>query len=66
MTKHQLVYAICCRPEVDSNVISGGSVKTIEGYAVLNFEVAGLSIFRDIPPKSFRDGGGGGGAGQRR
>ena len=39
------VYAICCRPEVASDVISGENAKTIEGYAVLNFEIASLSSF---------------------
>ena len=43
MTKNEHVYAFCYRPEVADDVISGGDVKTIEGYAVLNFEVAGFS-----------------------
>ena len=60
MTKNEHVYAVCCRPEVAGDVILGESVKTIEGYAVLNFEVATFSSFRDIFKKSFRDGGGGG------
>ena len=42
------VYAICCRPEVACDVISGENVKTFEGYVALNFE-----------KKSFRDCGGG-------
>ena len=48
MTQNELVYAICCRPEVAGDVIPGENVKTIEGYAVLNFEVASFSSFRDI------------------
>ena len=43
MTQNEHVYAICCRPEVACDVISGGNVKTIEGYAVLNFEVVSFS-----------------------
>ena len=37
-----------CWPEVAGYVISAENVKTIEGYATLNFEVASLSSFRDI------------------
>ena len=44
MTKNEHVYAICCRPEVAGNAISGENVKTIEGYALLNFEVAVLVV----------------------
>ena len=44
MTKKEHVYAICCRPEVAGAVISGENVKTIEGYAVLNFDVASLVV----------------------
>ena len=51
--KNEDVYAICCRPEVAGDVISGESVKTIEYYAALNFEVASFSSFRDIPKKYF-------------
>ena len=49
MTQNQYVYAICCRPEVAGDHISGENVKTIEGYAMLNFEVGSSSSFRDIP-----------------
>ena len=34
--------------EVDCDVISGGTVKTIEGYVVTNFEFANSSGFWDI------------------
>ena len=61
MTQNEHVYAICCRAEVDGDVISGENVKTAAGYAVLNFEVASFSSFRNIKKKSFRGGGGGGG-----
>ena len=53
MTKNEHVYAICCRLEVDGDVISGENVNTIEGYAVLNIEVASVSSFRDILKKHF-------------
>ena len=33
------------------DVISSGNVKTIEDYAVLNFEVSSFSSFWDIPQK---------------
>ena len=46
MTQNEHVYAIYCRPEVDGDVISGGNVKTIEGYVGLNFEAASVSSFR--------------------
>ena len=48
MTQNEHVHVICCRPEVAGDVISGESVKTVEGYAVWNFEVASFSSFRDI------------------
>ena len=37
MTQNEDVYAICCRPEVAGDVIFGGNVKALDGYAVLNF-----------------------------
>ena len=40
MNQNEHVYAIC-----DGDVICGGSVKTIEGYAVLHFETASISSF---------------------
>ena len=51
MAQNEHVYAICCRPEVDNDVLSGGSVKTIDGYALENLEVASSSSFRDIQNK---------------
>ena len=53
MTQNEHVYAICYRPAVDDDVISGENVKTIEGYTVLNFEVASFSTFRDIKKNHF-------------
>ena len=46
MTQNEHVYTICCRPEVAGDVISSENVKTIEWYAVLNFEAANFSSFR--------------------
>ena len=48
MTQSEHVYAICCRPEVACDVISSENVNTVEGYAVLKFEDASFSSFRDI------------------
>ena len=47
------VYAICCWPEVASDVVSGGNVKTTKGYALLNFEAAWFSNFRENQIQSF-------------
>ena len=66
MTQNLHVYTICFRPEVVYDVISGQSVKTIEGYLVVNFDFARSDTLRYIQKKSFRDGGGGGGGGHRR
>ena len=54
MTQNLHVCAIFCRPEVVYDVISGGRrVKTIEGYLVVNFEVASSYSFRDIRNNHF-------------
>ena len=37
-----------CRPAVDDDVICGVNVKTLECYAVVNFEVAISSCFREL------------------
>ena len=47
MRQNEDVYVICCRPEVAGDVISRGDVKTIEGYTVLNFEIASIKSFRE-------------------
>ena len=65
MTRNEHVYALFWRPEAAGDNISGENVKTIEGYAALNLEVASISSFLDIPQNSVRDGGGGGGGHQR-
>ena len=59
LTQNAYVYVIWWQPEVADDVISGGNVKTLEGYAVLNFEAARFDSFWDIPKKSCCDGGGG-------
>ena len=51
MTKNLHVCTICFRPKVVYDVISGRNVKTIEGYPVVNFEVASSSCFGDILKK---------------
>ena len=53
LTQNEHVYSTCCRPEVASNVISSGNVKTIEGYAELKFQAAGFSIFRENQKQPF-------------
>ena len=55
MTKNSHVCAICCRLEVYCNVISGQNAKTVEGYIVVNFEVASSSSIRDFPKLLFCD-----------
>ena len=65
MIQNEHVYAICYQPEVAGDIISSENVNTVEGYALLHFEVSSFSILRDSK-KSFRDGGGGGGGGHRR
>ena len=49
MTENEHVYTICHSLEVAGDVVSGGNVRTIEGYAALNFEVSEFSSFRYIP-----------------
>ena len=39
-----------------NNVISGQNIETIQGYAVVNFEVASFGTFLDFPKWSFCDG----------
>ena len=45
---NEQVYSIWCRPEVDGDVISSQCEESIEGYVVVNFEVACSSNFRDF------------------
>ena len=47
MTKNEYVYAIYYRPEVAGDVISSGNVKSIEGYALLNFEATRFSSLQE-------------------
>ena len=48
MTQNEHVYAICCRPEVSGDVISSENVETIEGYDLLNIEIASSSSFPNV------------------
>ena len=48
MTQNEHDYAIFCGPEIAGDVISGESVKIIEGYVVLNFETASLAVSEKI------------------
>ena len=53
MTQNGHLYAICWRPEVAGDVISGKNVKIVEGDGVLNFEIARFSSFQDGPKNHF-------------
>ena len=53
MTQNEHIYAMFCRPEAAGDVISGGNVRTIEGYVVLNFETARVISFRENRKQSF-------------
>ena len=57
MTLNLHVCTIFFQPEVVYDVIPGWNIKTIEGYHVVNVEAASSKTLRDIPKKSFRDGG---------
>ena len=48
MTQSGHLYAICCRPEVASDIICGRNVKTVEVYALESVETASASTFRYI------------------
>ena len=61
--QNEHAYVICCWLEVVNDVISSRNVKTPEGYAVVNFEVASFSSFLYFSQKSFCDGEVGGGSG---
>ena len=45
ITQNEHFNAICSRPEVAGDVISGNDVMTVEGYALLKFEAANISGF---------------------
>ena len=55
MTPNEHVYAICCPPEVDCDVISGRKAKNDLGYIVVNVELAlnllALVVSEIFPPK---------------
>ena len=47
VVKHRCAYSICCRPKVAGGIVLSCDVKAVEGYVMVNFEVASSSIFRD-------------------
>ena len=47
MTQNENGFAICCRPEVARDVISGENVNTDEDYALLSFGTASISGSRE-------------------
>ena len=48
MTEHPLLIITICSPtKATGDVISGADMKTIQGYILVNFEVASLSSFRE-------------------
>ena len=47
MAQNEHVNSICCQREVAGDIISGENVKTIEGNALLNFDAASTSRFRE-------------------
>ena len=53
MTQNECVYAICCRPEVDNDVISSRNLMTIEGYVPVNFAAVTSNSFRYIRKSHF-------------
>ena len=53
MTQNEHVHTICCRPEVAGDVVSNENKKTIKGHALLNFEAATFSSFRENQNQPF-------------
>ena len=45
-------YSICCQPEAAGVIVLGCDVKAVEGYVMVNFELATCSIFRDNQEKN--------------
>ena len=56
MTQNWHVSAICCRLEVDCDVISGENIRTVWGYVTVNLEDASFTTFWDFPKRSFCHG----------
>ena len=63
MTQNEHVYAICYRPKVGDDVVSGRNVKTILSHIVVTLKVASSTSFRDFPKRLFCDGEVGDGSG---
>ena len=53
MTQNEHVCATCCRPEVACDIIYGENVKTVQGYALFNFEAASISSFQENQKQPF-------------
>ena len=53
MTQNEHAYAICYRPEVAGDVVSGDNLKIIEGFAALNLESASVSSFQENQNQPF-------------
>ena len=54
MTQNEHVCAICCQPEVAGDGVSGENVKTIDRYALLDFEAAIVRSFRENQNHQFQ------------
>ena len=52
-TQTEHVYANGCQHEVAGDVISCAFIKTVEGYALLQFEAASISSFRENQNQPF-------------
>ena len=55
MTQNEHVHAICCRLEVAYDVLSSENIRTIEGYALLNFEATSLLVSEKIKISHLRN-----------
>ena len=53
LTQNGNIFAICCRPEEDGDVICGRNGKTVKGYCAVNFDVASSRNVRDPSPNHF-------------
>ena len=53
MTQNEPVWGISFRMEIAGDVIYVANVKTIESYALLNFDAASISSFRENQNQPF-------------
>ena len=47
MIKYRCDYSICRRPELAGSIVLSGDVKAVEGYVMVNFDVASCNTLRD-------------------